>query len=235
MRHSDLSQLQQTLQYVFVNPALLAEALRHSSYVNEQPDPCLRDNERFEFLGDAVLNLVVGDLLMRSYPEFREGDLSRMRSTLVNESRLAKIAAEIGLGEHLLLGRGELQTHGRTKKSILADAFEAMLAAVYLDGGFSAAYQIISDRFAPLVESVVDPLSNRDYKSLLQEKTQEIPLDIPQYSLIESRGPDHDKTFRVRAAVGFFAAEAEGKTKKRAEQHAARKLIDILFLNKLTD
>ena len=140
--------LQQTLNYTFNNRQFLLEALRHSSYVNEQIDMDMRDNERLEFLGDAVLNLSVGHLVMQRYPLLKEGDLSRIRSSLVNESRLAEIAESIRLNDYLLLGKGELQTKGRKKKSILANAFEALIAAIYLDSGYETAHRIVSWHFS---------------------------------------------------------------------------------------
>ena len=136
MEPSDHTELEETIQYRFKDIELLDESLRHSSYVNEQDRSGMKDNERLEFLGDAVLNLIVGHMLMQSFPELQEGELSRIRAQLVNEKRLAAMARDIKLGHHLRLGKGELQTDGRGKPSILADAFEAVLAAVYLDGGF---------------------------------------------------------------------------------------------------
>ena len=160
MEKADLNQIEQTLSYEFKDKNLLQEALRHSSYVNEQSVSGLRDNERLEFLGDAVLNLVVGHILMQRYPELKEGELSRLRAGMVNESRLAAVAVSINLGNYIQLGKGELQTRGRKKKSILANAFEALLAAVYLDGGFSAAFQIIEIRLADLFRTIVKPVTN---------------------------------------------------------------------------
>jgi dsRNA-specific ribonuclease len=137
----DSQTLQQTLRFQFTDAALMEEALRHSSYVNEQADAGLRDNERLEFLGDAVLNLVIGDLLMKAYPQMREGDLSRIRANMVNEAQLADVARSLDLGTHLLLGKGELQSNGWDKNSLLANAMEAMIAAIYLDGGFQGAFR----------------------------------------------------------------------------------------------
>lgn len=204
------------------------EALRHSSFVNEQTDPYMRNNERFEFLGDAVLNLVIGHLLMQHYPDLKEGELSRMRSGLVNEKSLAKIARDLNLGDYIQLGKGELRTKGHKKKSILADAFEALAGALYLDAGFDTAYQKISARFSALLESTASLKDNRDYKSRLQERVQEHQNVVPLYTLIESSGPDHDKTFLVQVRVDSLTATAEGKTKKSAEQKAARKMFKQL-------
>ncbi|OQY60552.1 MAG: ribonuclease III [Desulfobacteraceae bacterium 4572_88] len=229
MQETDFSDLEQTLLYEFKDKALLAEACRHSSYVNEQCDTEeLRDNERLEFLGDAVLSLVVGVLLMQHYPELNEGDLSRMRASLVNEIQLAKIARMIQLGVHVQLGKGEVQTNGHHKKSILADAFEAVIAAVYLDGGFDAAFQFIERHYAPLLTSVNAPSLNYDYKSQLQEVVQVTPGVMPAYEVAGEDGPDHDKTFIVQIRVGELQTLGVGKSKKTAEQDAARKALEIL-------
>ena len=158
-------------------------------------NPQLRDNERLEFLGDAVLNLIVGHILMRRYPDLKEGDLSRSRANLVNESQLAKMARSFDLGLYIQLGKGEIQTHGREKNSILADTFEALMASIYLDGGFDAAYQIIETNFQPLIEHLHTAANNYDYKSQLQEKVQVEHGSMPDYSIIREDGPDHDKTF----------------------------------------
>ncbi len=221
----DPAGIEHQLQYEFKDKSLLAEALRHSSYVNEMAGANLRDNERLEFLGDAVLNLVIGHLLMQFSPDLKEGDLTRSRASLVNESRLAAIARELGLGAYLQLGRGEIQTNGREKNSLLADAFEALMAALYLDGGFEAAFRIIKSRFLPLIEHLH---TSADAKSRLQERVQVEHGVIPTYRVIREEGPDHDKTFWVKLTVLDIETEASGKSKKAAEQQAAQKALDIL-------
>ncbi|MGD8971175.1 MAG: ribonuclease III [Desulfobacterales bacterium] len=218
----------QKLGYHFSDETMISEAFRHSSYVNEQADSGLRDNERLEFLGDAVLNLVVGYLLMQRYPEMKEGDLSRMRATLVNESQLAEIARTISLGSHIMLGKGELLSNGCEKNSILADTFEAVVAAVFLDGGFDAAYRIIDIHLAPLLEEIQTLSSSQDFKSQLQELVQVNQQQMPDYSVIGENGPDHDKTFSVRLKVLDLITDGRGKSKKQAEQDAAKKALDIL-------
>ena len=220
--------IEQILQYEFNDKNLLREALRHSSFVNELGETQLRDNQRLEFLGDAVLNLIVGHILMRCYPDLKEGDLSRSRANLVNESQLAKMARSFKLGQYIQLGKGEIQTHGRKKNSILADSFEALLAAVYLDGGFEAAYQIIEANFQPLITHLHTTANNHDYKSQLQEKVQVDHGSMPDYSIIREDGPDHDKTFWVALKVLDIETQGSGKNKKAAEQDAARKAIEIL-------
>ncbi len=228
MEARDPSGIEQILQYEFNDKNLLQEALRHSSYVNELGDPQLQDNERLEFLGDAVLNLIVGHILMRRYPNLKEGDLSRSRANLVNESQLAKMARTFDLGSFIQLGKGEIQTHGREKNSILADTFEALMASVYLDGGFDAAYQIIETNFQPLIEHLHTTANSYDYKSQLQEKVQVDHGSMPDYSIIREDGPDHDKTFWVALKVLDIETRGSGKNKKAAEQDAARMALEIL-------
>ena len=228
MEPSNLTNLEQKIQYEFKDKNLLEEALRHSSYVNEQAPVIMQDNERLEFLGDAVLSLTVGHLLMYHYPELKEGELSRMRSQLVNESQLSEIAQEIDLGCHIKLGKGELQTNGYEKSSILADAFEALLAAVYLDGGFDAALQLIRTKFTGLILSEGISMAHQDYKSRLQEVVQTTPMEMANYQVISESGPDHDKTFIVQLKIEDILTEGEGKSKKIAEQEAARKALTIL-------
>jgi ribonuclease III len=221
-------EIEQNLHYRFNAKSLLEEALRHSSFVNEQEDPNLRDNERLEFLGDAVLNLIIGHILMQRYPELKEGDLSRTRANLVNESKLAKIARSIDLGSYIRLGKGEIQTKGSEKNSILADTFEAIIAAIYLDGGFDAVFRIIEANFLPFLNSHHPAGDHHDYKSKLQELAQEQQGTIPQYTVIREEGPDHDKTFWIALKVFDIEAQGSGKSKKTAEQDAARQAIEIL-------
>ncbi len=215
--------LQSVLKYHFKTPEMLQEALRHSSYANEQTDPALRDNERLEFLGDAVLNLVIGHLLMNAYPHMREGELSRIRAHMVNETQLADLARRLRLGQFLKLGKGEIQSGGHDKNSILANALEALIAAIYLDGGFSAVFTIIQDHFQALIVAAARMTMGLDYKSRLQEALQSAQHEVPQYHVVEESGPDHDKTFRVVMTVGNLRTEGLGKSKKLAEQEAARR------------
>lgn len=228
MEARDPSEIEQILQYEFNDKNLLQEALRHSSFVNELGDPQLRDNERLEFLGDAVLNLIVGHILMHRYPDLKEGDLSRSRANLVNESQLATMARSFDLGLYIQLGKGEIQTQGRDKNSILADTFEALMASVYLDGGLEAAYRIIKLNFQPLIDHLQDTAGNLDYKSQLQEKVQVEHNSMPDYSIIREEGPDHDKTFWVTLKVIDIETQGSGKSKKAAEQDAARRALKIL-------
>lgn len=214
--------LKTALGHQFRKPALLAEALRHRSYVNENPPDGLRDNERLEFLGDAVLGLAVGHLLMRTRPDLSEGDLSRTRAGLVNETQLAEIARSLEIGRHLQLGRGERQTGGQNKNSILADAFEAVVAAIYLDGGFDAAFDFVQRQFSGLLDSAGPAGTETDFKSRLQEQVQLSHRITPVYRVVKEEGPDHEKTFTVAVSVGEMEARGRGKSKKTAEQAAAR-------------
>ena len=228
MNSNDNTEIEQKLRYQFKSSDLLEEALRHSSFVNEQADPDLRDNERLEFLGDAVLNLIVGHILIQRYPDLKEGDLSRSRANLVNESQLAKMARSIDLGLYIQLGKGEVQTQGREKSSILADTFEALMASIYLDGGFDAAFHIIENNLQPLIEHLHTAADNHDYKSQLQEKVQVEHGSMPDYSIMREDGPDHDKTFWVAVNVLDIETQGSGKSKKTAEQDAARLALEAL-------
>jgi len=220
--------LEKKLFYTFKNKSLLEEALRHSSYVNELAEASISDNQRFEFLGDAVLNLVISHMLMKQYPDLNEGDLTRMRACLVNESQLAFIARKIDLGFFLQLGKGELQTQGREKTSLLADTLEAVIAAVYLDAGFESVNNMIDSHFSQLIDSVSVSDKLQDYKSKLQEYVQTTHKTIPAYRIIDEKGPDHDKTFCVQVNVCEISTQGFGKSKKLAQQEAAKKALEAL-------
>jgi len=224
----NLSRLEKKLGYAFRDPQILSEAVRHSSFVNEQALPEMRDNERFEFLGDAVLSLVVGHILMQRYPDLKEGDLTRIRSNMVNENQLASMARSLRIGSHILLGKGEFLTGGHRKNSILADTMEAIIAAVYLDGGYSAAHAMIEEHFSALFDAVSTGVRFLDYKSKLQEVLQLQRKPAPEYRVIEESGPDHDKTFSVQTDVCNIQAVGNGKSKKAAEQDSARKALIAL-------
>ncbi|MDX2451733.1 ribonuclease III [Desulfosarcina sp.] len=220
--------LESALGYRFNSAEQLTAALRHSSFVNEQPQTGITSNERLEFLGDAVLNLAISHLLMKRYPDLTEGELSRNRAQLVNETELAAIAREIGLGPHLLLGKGEALTDGRKKNSILADATEAVIAAIYIDGGFDAASGFVENQFRERLRFANRTRYETDFKSMLQERVQSIHHDVPRYEVLDEIGPDHDKTFRVQMTVAGITAQGDGKSKKMAEQEAARAGLDLL-------
>ena len=219
---SDLERLERKLGHSFHDRDRLLRALIHRSYANEQ-DAEVPDNEVMEFLGDAVLGLIVSELLYRRNPELSEGDMSKLKAFLVSADTLARRAEEIELGTYLVLGRGEEKTAGRAKDSLLANTFEAVIAAIYLDGGLEAATEFVDRLLWPgLTEAVNDDPTLRDFKSMLQERLQADGRQLPIYRIIEERGPDHDKVFRVEVVVdGKVLAAGEGKTKKAAEQSAA--------------
>ena len=192
-----LNELSRKLGYDFKNQDVLREALRHSSYVNEIEPSDLSDNERLEFLGDAVLGLAIGHILMRYFPEATEGDLSKSRASVVNEKGLCRVAEELDLGRYILLGKGEELTQGRKKASILANSVEALIGALYLEAGFEKTKEIIERLFRPLLNQVAEGTVQEDYKSRLQEYTQQVYQSRPEYILIMEDGQPHKKTFRV--------------------------------------
>ncbi|MFZ5573278.1 MAG: ribonuclease III [Thermodesulfobacteriota bacterium] len=223
----DIKRLEKNLGYRFKQKQLLQTALCHSSFINEQqPAGNLKNNETLEFLGDAVLNLIAGHILMAQHPAVKEGELSRMRAGLVNEKQLAAIARKLDIGAHLLLGKGEIQTGGYDKNSILADALEAVIAAVYLDGGFMVAFRLIEQHFATLFQSMSPAAVDLDYKSRLQELVQTSLKVTPHYKVVSESGPDHDKTFTVQLKVRDVTTMGIGKNKKAAEQNAAREYLE---------
>ena len=218
---TDHDQLEAALGYHFRDPARLSVALRHTSWANEHPEAVGGDNERLEYLGDAVLDLIVGHRLMDRFPALREGPLSVTRAQVVSEQGLAEIALKLGLGDWLLLGKGEDKSGGRTKPSILADVFEAVVAAVYLDGGFAAAWALVERLLAARLEQV-EPTGFFDYKTRLQEMAQARRNEQPSYKVVAELGPDHDKRFVVAVMIGGSEwARADGRSKKEAEQAAA--------------
>lgn len=222
-------QIENLLGCEFRNPDLLETALTHRSYVNEHPKEALESNERLEFLGDAVLGLAVSHMLMEAHPGEPEGVLSRWRAALVNERSLARKARRMHLGTHLKLGRGELRTCGRDKDSLLADAYEALLGAVYLDGGFERALQVVREQFRRDVREAPWAPLHEDFKTRLQEYTQSTLRVTPKYVLVAQEGPDHEKLFHVRVEVGpELYGFGKGKSKKQAEQQAARELLEKL-------
>jgi ribonuclease III len=221
-RHVALRDLARRLGYEFHNPHLLEQALRHSSFAHENP-AAGPSNEQLEFLGDAVLALTVSDLLLSILPEGSEGELSRRRAALVNARQLAGLGKELNLGNYLLLGRGEERQGGRKKLSLMADALEAVLAAVYLDGGLTAAQDLVRRWFTPLI-SRQEGLAWQDDKTALQELAQARFKLAPTYHLLEESGPGHERFFRVELRLGDRTlAQGEGSTKKQAEQAAARR------------
>jgi ribonuclease III len=224
-----LQDLEERLNYRFRDIDLLSIALTHRSYVNENPYPPLADNERFEFLGDAVLGLCVSDLLINKYVDFSEGTLSKIRAGIVNEKPLAELASSLQLGDCLLLGKGEENSGGRAKYSLLANSLEAVIAAIYLDSGFNEVKTVLEIILAPLLEDSVLLSQNFDYKTALQEFCQKRYKIAPVYTIIDSSGPDHAKIFEVQVTVADKMPQTGyGKSKKEAEKQAAQKAWEIL-------
>ena len=218
-----MQELEERLQYRFHQPELLAEALSHSSYANEHRSARLNSNERLEFLGDSVLGFVTAEFLFRQHPDLPEGDLTRIRAALVCEQSLYEVAKKLGLGEFLRLGRGEEAGGGRERTSILADATEAVIAAVYLDGGIQAASGLIHRCLLDAEREEVVEERRRDYKTALQELVQRHADQVLSYRMADERGPDHDKTFVAEVLLnGVVAGSGTGHSKKEAEQLAAK-------------
>jgi ribonuclease III len=226
-RKEQLTELQQALGYRFDRIELLNQALTHKSYVHEQREP-VRHNERLEFLGDAVLGLVVSGYCYQQFPDLAEGELSKLRASLVNDGNLARIARRLELGSYLLVGRGEELTGGRAKVSLLAATFEAVLAAIYLDSSLGDVSRVTLWCFQEDLNTVLHE-GYRDFKSELQEYTQEKFGCVPTYVVVRERGPDHEKVFEVELAIRReFRGHGAGKSKKEAEQDAARKVLAAL-------
>ena len=222
-----IKDLEVAIGYKFKNITLLQNALTHSSYANEQWHDSLKSNERLEFLGDSILGMVVAEHLYQTQPDRPEGDLTRMRADMVCERSLAEIAKRVNLGSHLLLGKGEEQSGGRNRPSILADAVESVIAACFLDGGMTPAEDLIR-RFV-LCNVPVSTMKNVDYKTALQELVQQKKNQILLYQLVGESGPDHNKQFLVELTLnGEVVGKGVGTSKKRAEQDAARVALEFL-------
>ncbi len=223
-----ITALQEKISYRFRTPQLLTHALTHSSYLHEKMAEG-EDNERLEFLGDSVIEVVVSHLLMNSFPHLTEGGLSKTRAEFVKESTLASLARGVRLGDVLRLGRGEEETGGREKDSILAGGFEALMAAVYLDGGYGEAFRVIQGLYTPLVQEMQGKSEDKDFKTRLQEYTQKHLNDTPHYTVAREEGPDHAKTFEVVISIkGKPYGMGMGRSKKEAEQRAAEQALRSL-------
>jgi ribonuclease-3 len=222
--------LQRTIGYRFRDRGLLEHAMTHTSRANEDVSGGVRDNESLEFLGDAVLGFVIADLLFNEFPDRDEGQKSKIKAALVSTVTLARLAERLSLGDHLLLGRGEEKTGGRRKQALLADGYEALIAAVYLDGGIEHARAFVAREFGALLADARDAgATGQDYKSALQELVQARNAPLPEYRLVGTLGPDHRKLFQVEVVVrGEPLAEATGASKKEAEQEAARLALEHL-------
>ncbi len=224
--NKNTSELENKIDYIFNNKELVTKALTHSSYTNDRKMSKNMCNERLEFLGDAVLELLSSDFLYEKYPDKAEGELTKLRASLVSEKPLAAVARQIGLGEFLFLGHGEERTGGRKRDSVTSDAVEALLGAIYLDGGMEKA-----KTFA--LKYILNDIENKhmfyDSKTILQELIQKYHKGVLRYDLVKDEGPDHEKNYGVNATIdGKIAGYGEGRTKKAAEQEAAYNAIKSL-------
>jgi ribonuclease-3 len=226
----EFDDLERRIAYRFADRGLLEHALTHKSRAAEDASGGVFDNESLEFLGDAVLGLVVAEALFRRFPEYDEGQKSKIKAAVVSTQALARQAEQMGLGDHLLLGRGEEKTGGRFKQALLADAYEALIAAIYLDGGLPAAAGFLERELSEAIEAGAQPgIVGQDYKSALQERLQALGRPLPEYRLASTAGPDHRKQFTIEVVVsGDVLGSATGRAKKEAEQEAARIALEKL-------
>lgn len=219
----NLEELEEKISFKFKNRDFLENALIHRSYLNEHPEVKLGNNERLEFLGDAILSFVVSEFLYEKYPQNPEGDLTSFRAAVVNSRSLAKIATNLELGKYLYLSKGEEATGGRTRQYLLANTFEALLGAIYLDKGLEPAKSFIETFLIPELTDIIENKLYKDYKSTLQELSQEEEDVTPTYKVTGETGPDHAKKFRMGVYLGSkLLSEGEGASKQAAEQEAAR-------------
>jgi len=229
---NNLDAFQRIINYKFDNELILIEALTHSSYANERKGKTLKYNERLEFLGDSILGLIISDYLFKKFPELPEGDLTKTRAKIVCESSLSECAKLICIGRYILLGKGEESTGGRERTSILADAFEALIGAIYVDGGFDKAKKFILQIMLPIIDDAMNGKIFIDYKTQLQELLQNDSSITITYEIIKEKGPDHNKTFFAQVKknekiIGY----GEGKSKKESEQNAAKMALEGMINN----
>jgi ribonuclease-3 len=224
-----LAEAEAALKLNFSNRTLLQRALTHRSYLNENPDYPLEDNERLEFLGDAVLDFLTAEFLYHRFPEMAEGRLTNLRSALVRTEKLAQFATELELGQHLFLGRGEEESGGRERLALLCDAFEAVVGALYLDQGLPASRAFVVQLIEPALEKIIAADTDKDAKSRLQELAQSIYRLTPTYRTIGEQGPDHAKEFTVEALIGQKSyGRGTGLSKQTAAQVAAEQALRAL-------
>lgn len=227
MDHTRFTPFEESIGVTFNNKSLLAQAFTHRSYINEHRASGLAHNERLEFLGDAVLELVITEYLYAKYPDKPEGELTSFRSALVNTSTISTVAMGLGMNEYLLLSRGESKDIGRARQYILANTFESVIGALYLDGGYEAAKVFIAANLFNLIDTIVTEGLFRDSKSRFQEQAQEHAGITPNYGAVSEEGPDHDKKFTVGVFLGSEeVARGDGKSKQEAEQVAARRALE---------
>jgi ribonuclease-3 len=224
-----LAALEARLCTDFSDKAQALAALTHKSYCNEHKDEPRGDNERLEFLGDAVIDLAIGHRLMDRFPSADEGELTKLRALIVNEEGLSRVARSLDLGQLIMLGRGEELTGGRDKNSVLADALEAVIGALYVGNGMPAVLSFVDRFFGEALEGVAKGRQGHDYKSLLQEDAQSRLKAAPKYRVVSETGPDHSKVFEVEVSIGAeIFARSSGRSKKEAEQSAAQKTLELL-------
>ena len=223
---TNLKELQASINYHFKDIYLLREALTHKSFAHEQPGTRSIGNERLEFLGDAVLELSITHILMERFPDYSEGTLTKLRAGIVNREGIAAVAKALNLGQYILLGRGEEGSRGRVKNSILANTYEALIAAVYYDGGYERVFKLVENQFSQLIYEVAEKGMSRDYKTRLQEYSQSTLGSVPEYVVVREEGPDHEKIFEVYVTINSVQYETgRGSNKKAAEQEAARRAL----------
>ncbi len=224
----EFSVFERHIGVTFKNRELLRQAFTHRSYVNEHREGNIEHNERLEFLGDAVLELVVTRFLFDAFPTQTEGDLTAYRAALVNTNTLSSVAGELGMNHYLLLSRGESKDTGRARQYILANAFEAVVGAIYLDHGYDTAHDFIAAYIFPLTQDIVAKRLWQDSKSHFQEQAQEHVSITPNYQILEEKGPDHDKQFTVGVFLNKeLVAQGQGRSKQEAEQMAARAALEV--------
>lgn len=224
----DFAEFEKKVGFSFKDKQLLQTAFTHRSYLNENRQTVKEHNERLEFLGDAVLELVITDFLYNKYPERPEGELTAFRASLVNTQSISDAATKLGMNDYLLLSKGESKDTGRARQYILANAFEAFIGALYLDQQYDAAHKFIEQTLFGKIDEIVEKRLWQDAKSYFQEKTQEEYSVTPSYKLVEEVGPDHDKKFIAAAMINNDAvAQGEGRSKQEAEQAAARKALEV--------
>lgn len=222
MNNIDFTKFEESSGFVFNNKDLLKQAFLHRSYINENPKVGIGHNERLEFLGDAVIELIVTDFLYKNYPNEDEGSLTAYRSALVNAILMSEVATEIDMNSYLLLSKGELKDTGKARMYILANTFESFAGALYLDQGYDACERFLQKTLLAKIERIVKDGAWRDSKSMIQEKSQEIEHVTPSYQVLSESGPDHDKCFTIGIFFGETKiAEGKGKSKQEAEQQAA--------------
>jgi ribonuclease-3 len=229
----DWDNLQHNIGIAFNDLSLLQQAFQHASFVNENLDLNIPDNERLEFLGDAVLNFIVAELMLEEFPNSKEGELTILRTLLIREDTLALLSANLNLGEYLQLGKGEESSGGRERQSNLCDTFEALVGAIFLDQGLAAIKSFLLSQLNSKLDEIKAGDTAQNYKAKLQEFTQMEYKLLPSYHLVESSGPDHDKNFNVKVVLeNKIIGTGSGKTKKAAEMEAARYACEKLMVNK---